>query len=166
VCSSDLIALYPMRDLHDAGDGGWMMCYPDPSTRIRFGNVGVHGAGEDLAILTFGNGAYLSRQAQKRLAADGIYARVIDMRWLSPIPEESIIAAIAGCRNVLVVDETRRTGGVAEALMALLTERAAVPHARLTAQDSFIATGPAYGATMPSSNQIVEAALALVKGRI
>jgi 2-oxoisovalerate dehydrogenase E1 component len=66
--------------------------------------------------------------------------------------------------NVLIVDETRRTGGVAEALMALLTERTQVPHARLTAQDSFIATGPAYGATMPSCDDIVEAARNLVKG--
>ncbi len=158
------IALYPMRDLHEAGDGGWMMSYPDPSQSIPFGDVGRHGDGEELAILTFGNGTYLSRQAQKRLAAEGIEARVIDLRWLSPLPEEGIVAAVAGCRNVLVVDETRRTGGVAEALMALLTERVNVPHARLTAQDSFIATGPAYGATMPSADDIVSAARELVKG--
>ncbi|MEZ5878096.1 MAG: hypothetical protein R3D43_10310 [Tepidamorphaceae bacterium] len=62
------------------------------------------------------------------------------------------------CRKVLVVDETRRTGGLAEALMALLTERVNVPHARLTAEDSFIATGPAYAATMPSTDAIVVAA--------
>jgi 2-oxoisovalerate dehydrogenase E1 component len=35
--------------------------------------------------------------------------------------------------------------------------------ARLTAQDSFIATGPAYAATMPSADDIVAAALELVK---
>ncbi len=157
------IALYPMRDLHEAGDGGWMMHYPDPSERIAFGEVGRHGDGQDLAILTFGNGAYLSRQAQKRLADDGVDARVIDLRWLSPLPEEAIVAALEGCRKVLVVDETRRTGGVAEALMALLTERTDVPHARLTAKDSFIATGPAYGATMPSADDIVVAARELVR---
>ena len=157
------IALYPMRDLHEAGDGGWMMHYPDPSERIAFGEVGRHGDGQDLAILTFGNGAYLSRQAQKRLTDDGVDARVIDLRWLSPLPEEAIVAALEGCRKVLVVDETRRTGGVAEALMALLTERTDVPHARLTAKDSFIATGPAYGATMPSADDIVAAARELVR---
>src|SRR3546814_6480578 len=86
------------------------------------------------------------------------------IRWLSPLPEAAIVEAVAACRNVLIVDETRRTGGVAEALMALLTERTQVPHARLTAQDSFIATGPAYGATMPSCDDIVEAARNLVKG--
>jgi 2-oxoisovalerate dehydrogenase E1 component len=152
------IALYPMRDLHKAGDGGWMTRYPDPSERIGFGEVGQFGDGEDLAILTFANGFYLSCQAQKRLEAEGINARVIDMRWLSPLPEDAIMDAVSGCRSVLVVDETRRTGGLAEALMTLLTERTDLPHARLSAEDSFIATGPAYAATMPSADEIVEAA--------
>jgi 2-oxoisovalerate dehydrogenase E1 component len=159
------IALYPMRDLHEAGDGGWMHLYPDPSERIAFGEVGRHGDSEDLAILTFGNGAYLAAQAQRRLAAEKINARVVDIRWLSPLPEHAIVEALGGCRNVLIVDETRRTGGVAEALMALLAERTAVPHARLTAEDSFIATGPAYGATMPSADDIVAAARRLVGRR-
>jgi 2-oxoisovalerate dehydrogenase E1 component len=159
------IALYPMRDLHEAGDGGWMNLYPDPSERIAFGEVGRYGNGEDVAILTFGNGVYLGRQAQQRLAAEKIDARIIDIRWLSPLPEDAIVEALAGCRNVLIVDETRRTGGIAEALMAMLTERATVPHARLTAADSFIATGPAYGATMPSADDIVDVARRLVKGQ-
>lgn len=159
------IALYPMRDLHETGDGGWMMRYPDRAERISFGEVGVHGAGEDLAILTYANGAYLSRQAQKKLADDGISARVVDIRWLSPLPAENIMRAIEGCRKVLIVDETRRSGGVAEALMALLTERSDAPHARVTAQDSFIATGPSYAATMPSTEEIVAAARRLT-GRL
>lgn len=152
------IALYSMRDLHGPGDAGWMMRYPDPSLRIPFGEVGIDGSGLDLAIVTFGNGAHLSRQAQKRLEADGIQARIVDIRWLSPIPEQGLIDAVNGCRRVLIVDETRRTGGLAEALMALFTERTNIPHQRLTAEDSFIPTGPAYAATMPSADQIVEAA--------
>ena len=159
------IALYPMRDLHEAGDGGWLNLYPDPSERIALGEVGSHGDGEDLAILTFGNGTYLASQARTRLATEEIDARIIDIRWLSPLPEDRIVEALAGCRNVLIVDETRRSGGVAEALMAMLTERTTVPHARLTAMDSFIATGPAYGATMPSADDIIDAARWLVKGQ-
>ncbi|WP_116085251.1 alpha-ketoacid dehydrogenase subunit alpha/beta [Tropicimonas sp. IMCC34011] len=158
------IALYSMRDLHEAGDGGWMTPYPEPSERIGFGEVGQHGDGTDVAIVTFGNGAYLSRQAQKRLEAEGIATRVIDIRWLSPLPEDAILETVSDCRKVLIVDETRRTGGLAEALIALLTERTDLPHARLSAEDSFIATGPAYAATMPSTDGIVAAARKLAKG--
>ncbi len=158
------IALYPMRDLHGEKDGGWMRPYPAPNEVIPLGEVGIHGDGTDMAIVTFGNGCYLSRQAEARLAATGVKARVIDMRWLSPLPEDALIAAVKGAKRILVVDETRRSGGVAEALMALFTERTRVPHARLTAEDSFIATGPAYAVTMPSADSIVDAALALIGG--
>ncbi|WP_281968671.1 thiamine pyrophosphate-dependent enzyme [Roseovarius nanhaiticus] len=152
------IALYPMRDLFEAGDNAWIGTYPAPDERIRLGEVGVHGQGRDLAILTYGNGHYLSRQAQKTLGAQGIDARVIDMRWIAPLPEKALLDAVRGCGSVLVVDECRRTGGQAEALMALMVERAELPVTRLTAEDSFIATGPAYAATMPSVDSIVAAA--------
>ena len=157
------IALYPMRDLHADKDGAWMRSYPAPDQVITLGDVGVLGDGSDLAIVTFANGTYLSQQSLPRLAAAGIKTRIIDMRWLSPLPTDALIAAVAGCKTILIVDETRHSGGVAEALMALLAERSVVKVARLTAQDSFIATGPAYAATMPSADDIVAAALELVK---
>ncbi len=159
------IALYSMRDLHTAGDGGWMCRYPDPADSISLGEVGVHGAGDDLAIVTFGNGHYLSRQAESELAAMGIAVRIIDLRWLVPLPTQALTRALQGARHILIVDETRHSGGVAEALMAHIHETAGgVPLARLTGTDSFIATGPAYGATMPSRQGIVAAAKALVEG--
>ena len=64
-------------------------------------------------------------------------------------------------KKVLVVDECRRSGNVSEALMTLLVENTDLPCARLTSADSFIATGPAYAATMPSAASIAKAARAL-----
>ena len=159
------IALYPMRDLHDDKDGGWMCRYPDPDRTIPVGEVGVSHNGTYLAIVTFGNGNYLSHQALPALRAAGIACRIIDMRWLSPLPAAALTAAVQGCRHILIVDETRHSGGVAEALMAHFHEAAAVPLARITAEDSFIATGPAYAATMPSCEGIVQAAVRLVEVR-
>ena len=156
------IALYPMRDLHEAGDGGWLRHYPDPSERIGLGQVTTHGEGKDLAIVSFANGVHLSLQAQKRLAEQGIKARVIDLHWLNPLPEDALVAALEDAQRVLIVDETRRTGGLAEALMALLAERTDKPVARHVAEDSFIPTGPAYAATMPSVDSILAAATALM----
>jgi 2-oxoisovalerate dehydrogenase E1 component len=156
------IALYPMRDLHADKDNGWLTKYPAPGETIRLGEVGVYGDGEDIAIVSFANGYYLSRQAEARLAQKRVQARIVDLRWLSPLPEKSLLAAIGGARHVLIVDETRHSGGVAEGLMALLDETQDVPVARLTAEDSFIATGPAYAATMPSADSIFEAAMALL----
>jgi 2-oxoisovalerate dehydrogenase E1 component len=153
------IALYPMRDLHADGDGGWMRPYPDPSRRIALGEIGVDGTGTDLAIVTFANGCYLSHQARPMIEAAGISTRIIDLRWLSPLPKAALTAALAGCAHILIVDETRHSGGVAEALMAHVAEAApGLALARLTGEDSFIATGPAYAATLPSRDAIIAAA--------
>ena len=155
------IALYPMRDLHAEKDGAWMRHYPDPSRRIGFGDVGVSGDGIDLAIVSFGNGIYLSNQANKDISSDSISTRIIDARWLSPLPKAALTDAVQGCKRILIVDETRHSGGVAEALMAHFHETTDAKLARVTAEDSFIATGPAYAATMPSAESITKAALEL-----
>jgi len=154
------IALYSMRDLHAEKDGAWMRTYPSPDRRIPFGEVGVTGDGP-LAILTYGNGHYLAQQAAPILRDRGIDTRIIDLRWLAPLPEHAVIAALEGATKVLIVDECRRSGNVSEALVALIAEKTALLAAREVAEDSFIATGPAYAATMPSRDSIIAAAEAL-----
>lgn len=148
------IALYPMRDVHP-GDGAWMRPYPAPDQRISLGEVGVEGSG-DLAIVTFGNGRYLTAQA----GLEG--ARIVDLRWLAPLPLDSLLNAVKGCARILIVDETRHAGGVAEGVMAALFEAGHRRIARYCAQDSFIATGRAYGDTLPSV-QGIRAAVAALK---
>ncbi|WP_299600632.1 alpha-ketoacid dehydrogenase subunit alpha/beta [uncultured Tateyamaria sp.] len=155
------IALYPMRDLHAEGDKSWMSVYPAPDERIALGEVGVSGTGADLAIVTYGNGRYLSEQAAERLRSSGINTRVIDMRWLAPLPEAALIEQAKMCGATLIVDECRRTGSQSEALMALFSEAGITNFACVTAEDCFIATGPAYAATLPSADGIVDAAKAL-----
>jgi 2-oxoisovalerate dehydrogenase E1 component len=157
------IALYPMRDLHTDGDGGWMRTYPEADQTAPLGQVAVTGQGTDLAIVTYGNGVYLSTQAQARLAEKGVNARIVDMRWLAPLAQDDVLAQTQGCAHVLIVDECRRTGSQSEALMAMFCEAGRTAVARLTADDSFIATGPAFGATLPSVDSITSAALDLVK---
>ena len=154
------IALYAMRDLHGEKDGHWMDHYPTPGTRIGLGEIGVTGSGP-LAIVTYGNGHYLSQQAVPYLTELGIETRVIDLRWLAPLPADSLLKALEGANKVLIVDECRRTGGQAEALAALMADNTNIPFARLTAEDSFIATGPAHGATLPSRPSIIDAATKL-----
>ena len=159
----EAIALYPARDLHQPGDGRWMARYPAPDQRLAYGEVGCFGTGADLAIVTYGNGVMLAHQALAQLDAHSVAARVIDLRWLSPLPDASLIAALAGVGHVLIVDECRRSANVSEGLMTLLAGRPGV--ARVTAEDSFIATGPASAATLPSSEGIVRAARALISGK-
>ena len=153
------IALYGAKDLTVPGDGRRLTPYPGPAETLAFGEPRAIGAGTDLAILTYGNGVGLSRQALESIDAD---ARIVDVRWLAPLPEAAILDATAPCAATLVVDECRRSGGPAEALMALLAEHGRGPLARVTATDSFIATGPAAAATLPSADGIARAASRLL----
>ena len=163
------IALYMTRDLHEPGDKGWTSIYEasGEGSAVALGEVHTEGRGTDLAIVTYGNGYYLSRQAQKRLREDhGVEARVIDMRWLAPLPEKAILTAAADCPRVLIVDECRRTGSQSESLMAMFAERRpGIRAARVTADDSFIPIGLASTLTLPSRESIIARALECVGSR-
>ncbi len=156
------IALYPMRDL-EPGDGAWMQHYPAPDEAAPLGTVSTHGDGRDLAIVTYGNGCYLAHQAMADLAAAGVAARVVDYRWIAPLPIDAIRTAIADCHRILIVDECRKTGGQADTLLAQLSGDK--PIGCLAAEDSFIATGRAFGATLPSRDGIVRAAKSLMDAK-
>ncbi|MDR9394408.1 MAG: thiamine pyrophosphate-dependent enzyme [Roseovarius sp.] len=149
------IALYPVRDLHAEGDGGWMRRYPAEGERLAPGDMGVTGQGRELAIVSYGNGSYLSHQALPDIPAE---TRIVDLRWLAPLDEDALLKAVAGCARILVVEECRATGSQSEALMTILSQRTRARLAREAARDSFIATGPAYGATLPSRDSIIAAA--------
>jgi 2-oxoisovalerate dehydrogenase E1 component len=125
--------------------------------------LGVHGSGYDLAIITYGNGYYLSRQAESALRSKGIDLRIIDLRWLHPLNEAAIVKAVASAKKLLIVDECRRAGSPSEKLMTILAEAGrGNDTSRLTADDCFIALGPAAELTLPSKDSIIEAALKAV----
>jgi 2-oxoisovalerate dehydrogenase E1 component len=159
------IALYHSSDLHTPDDGGWTAPYvaPEADNAIALGTLGQFGNGTELAIITYGNGYFLSRQAMSELEAGGIDLRIIDLRWLHPLEPEAIAAAVADCRNILIVDECRRSGSLSEKLMTILTEagRGDVT-TRITAEDCFIPLGPAAELVLPSKASIIEAARAAV----
>ncbi|MCO4091914.1 MAG: MFS transporter [Sphingorhabdus sp.] len=159
------IALYHITDLQQPGDGAWTAPYmaPDQDNVILLGALGQFGKGNELAIITYGNGYFLSRQAADELKAGGIDLRIIDLRWLHPLNAEAIVAAVADCGKILIVDECRKSGSLSEKLMTLLTEAGrgdAV--SRITAEDCFIPLGPAAELVLPSKESIIEAARAAV----
>ncbi len=153
------IALYGTADIH-SGDKAWMSEYlpPQDDSVINFGEVGQYGEGTQLCILTYGNGYYLSRQAEAQMP--DIDLRIVDMRWLAPLPMEAILAAVTPCENILIVDECRRSGSLSEALLAQLIEaNISSPIERITGYDSFIPLGSAAYQVLPSADDIVRAAV-------
>jgi 2-oxoisovalerate dehydrogenase E1 component len=156
------IALYHQRDLHAPGDGGWMAGYDPPWLwtlgHTPVGQSRVYGEGSDLLIVTFGNGLRMSLRAAARLAETGVGCRVLDLRWLAPLPVEDLIRQASVTGAVLVADETRRSGGVSEGVLtALIDAGFAGRITRVTSQDSFVPLGDA-AATVLLSEPAIEAA--------
>jgi 2-oxoisovalerate dehydrogenase E1 component len=164
------IALYHTRDLHADGDGLWAAPYPPPGgwgdahVPIGRARVDLLGSGEELTIITFGNGVRMSLRVAARLAEAGVGCRVVDLRWLAPLPVADIIRESSATGRVLVVDETRRSGGVGEGVLAALVDGGYVGVARRVASvDSFIPLGPAAAHVLVSEDSIIQGARSLLE---
>nr|WP_237707952.1 thiamine pyrophosphate-dependent enzyme [Hoyosella subflava] len=157
------IALYHTRDLHQDGDEGWL-ARSSPENQVPLGRARTYGGGTDLTIMTFGNGLRMSLRVAQQLDGLGIQSRTIDLRWLLPLPADDIRREARATGRVLVVDETRRSGGLSEAIFALLVDDGFTgPLRRVTSKDSFIPLGDAAAHVLLSEAEIKNAAIGLAR---
>ena len=157
------IALYHRRDLYEAGDQAWLTV--DHDEHVPIGRARSYGSeSAALTMISFGNGVPMSLRVARRLATVGIAARVLDLRWFSPLPMEDILAAARSTGRVLVVDETRHSGGVGEGVVTALVEGGFTgPIQRVASQDSFVPLGSAAEHVLLGEDEIEKGALALAE---
>ena len=156
------IALYHTRDLVEDGDDGWLA---PPAGEAPLGKARTYGEGEDLTLVSWAYGLRMSLRVARRLAAQGVQARVVDLRWLAPLPVADLLREAEATGRVLAVDETRQTGGVSEGILAALVDagfQGAI--ARVASKDSFIPLGDAASLVLLSEAEIEAAALRLCEG--
>src|SRR5262245_32562468 len=91
---------------------------------LPLGRAALRRAGGDLAVVSYGAYVHLAMRVAERLAADGIEAAVLDLRSLSPLDRDALLAVARHCGKVLVVHEDSRTGGIGESLAAIIQEEA------------------------------------------
>jgi 2-oxoisovalerate dehydrogenase E1 component len=170
-CFLEPIALYHERDLHEAGDGAWLTDYPPPDgsagSALLPGDVGVYGEEHaDLLIVSYANGLRLSLRAAAMLAREhGLKVRLVDLRWLAPLPLEAFDRHARECGRVLIVDECRATGaGIADALVAHLAEGGFTgPLRSVRGADSFVPLGAAAELVLVGEEDIVAAAVEIAR---
>ena len=88
---------------------------------------------------------------------------MVDLRWLAPMPVDDILREAEATGHVLVVDETRRSGGVSEGVLGALVDtgyEGAV--SRVTSHDSFIPLGAAADHVLLQEDEIEAAARSLL----
>ena len=80
--------------------------------------------GSDLAIISWGAYVHVGMRVAESLAKDGIEASVLDLRTLSPLDRDAILALARHCSRVLVIHEDTRTGSIGESIAAIIQEEA------------------------------------------
>ncbi len=97
------------RPSGEAGDQSEQMA--KRLTKIEGFDFGQHwGASEgegDNVILTWGSLTGAAREAIEILADEGISARLVSLRQISPLPEEALATALKGAKRLLVVEQSR-----------------------------------------------------------
>ena len=112
---------------------------------MPIGRARTYGDGTDLTILTFANGLRMSLRVARRLESCGIGARVVDLRWLAPLPVEDMLREAGVTGRVLDRRrDPREPGGVGEGILATLLEHGYTGAVdRVASADSFIPLGDA-----------------------
>lgn len=133
------------------------------------GRARLHREGSDVAIVTWGAMLHQAVDAAAQLAAQGIEASVLDLRWLCPLDEDSLVRTVKRASGrVLIVHEAVRTGGFGGEVAMRVSERlgAEMPLqiSRLTTPDVRIPAAPHLQASLiPNAQGIVQEAQRLLK---
>ena len=154
------IALYMAKDLYQPDDGQWLFPYPPPDQALAPFEPRVYAPdAQDLLIVTYGNGVPMALRCAAALAEAGTQARVLDLRWLKPLPVAALCAHAAECRALLVFDEGRPDGGVGEGVVTALTEAGLAdrPLRRVCGADCYIPLADAAKLVLASEAGLLQA---------
>jgi len=88
------------------------------------GKAALRRAGSTIAMISYGAYVHHCLRVADKLAADGIEAAVLDLRTISPLDKDAILAITRHCNKVLIVHEDSRTGGIGESVAAIIQEEA------------------------------------------
>jgi len=137
---------------------------PEADYTVPLGKAITRREGEDMTMLTYGAMVYQCLQAAQTLAEeDDLQVEVLDLRSLTPLDHEAIIASVKHTNKVLIVHEDTRTGGIGAELSAILAEDVFEyldgPITRVAAPDTPFPYAPSLEAAfLPNAEKITTAA--------
>ena len=91
-----------------------------PDFAVPFGKARVRREGTDLTILAYGTPVHFALEAAAKLENEGKSAEVIDLRSLSPLDTEAIVASVKKTHRALIAHEDKVFGGFGGELAAIV----------------------------------------------
>jgi 2-oxoisovalerate dehydrogenase E1 component beta subunit len=97
---------------------------PEGDYTVPIGKARVAREGRDLSVITYAAMLYTALEAAEILSKEGIDLEVIDLRTVSPLDREAIIATVKKTNKVIILHEHSRTAGLAGEVAAIINEDA------------------------------------------
>ncbi|MGC2246735.1 MAG: alpha-ketoacid dehydrogenase subunit beta [Terriglobales bacterium] len=97
---------------------------PEGDYTVPIGKARVARAGGDLSVITYAAMLYTALDAAEILSKEGIDLEVVDLRTVSPLDREAIIATVKKTNKVIILHEHSRTAGLAGEIAAIINEEA------------------------------------------
>ncbi|MBS4212008.1 alpha-ketoacid dehydrogenase subunit beta [Neobacillus rhizophilus] len=135
---------------------------PEEEYTIPLGKADVKREGTDLSIITYGAMVHESLKAADELAKEGHSVEVIDLRTISPLDIDTIIASVEKTGRAIVVQEAQKMAGVAANVVAEINDRAILsleaPVLRVAAPDTIYPFSQAESVWLPNYKDVIETA--------
>jgi pyruvate dehydrogenase E1 component beta subunit len=97
---------------------------PEEDYVVELGKANVVREGSDVTIVTYGMMVHTSVKAAEELEKQGIKVEVIDLRTISPIDIDTVVASVKKTNRAIVVQEAQKSAGVAAEVIAQINEKA------------------------------------------
>jgi len=135
---------------------------PEEEYTIPLGKADVKREGKDLSIITYGAMVQESIKAAEELEKEGYSVEVVDLRTVSPLDIDTIIASVEKTGRAVVVQEAQKQAGIAANVVAEINDRAILsleaPVLRVAAPDTVFAFTQAETVWLPNFKDIIETA--------
>ena len=110
---------------------------PEEQYEIELGKANVAREGTDVTVVSYGYMVRESLKAAEELEKDGVSVEVIDLRTISPVDYETIVASIEKTGRMVFVQEAQRQAGVGNTVISEVSQRTILS---LKAPISFVAS--------------------------
>lgn len=134
---------------------------PEGEYTIPLGKANIVKEGSDVTIITYGAMVHTSLKAAEEIEkARGAKVEVIDLRTISPLDIDTIVASVKKTNRAIVVQEAQKTSGVAAEIITQINERAILhleaPVLRITAPDTVFPFAQAEDVWLPDVKRVVD----------
>jgi pyruvate dehydrogenase E1 component beta subunit len=140
---------------------------PEEPYEVPLRRAAVVREGRDLTVVAWGAMIPVAREAATAAEAEGLSAEIIDLRTLSPMDRETILASVRKTGRALVLHEAPKTCGLGAEIAATIGESALLslkaPVLRVTAPDITVPLPKSEDLYYPNAERVLRAVRKLME---